>query len=112
MPLDFYLIQGQKCTCPRLQSEILSIKNCNINDQTTLCSADSWISAIAHNNSYTYHISLHCAFHYCLPHSSYLNFSTPNSQYQFNRSGVLCGHCQQGYSTVFESSFCQHCSNA
>ena len=85
---------------------------CNINDQTILRPANSWISATTHRNSYTYHISLHCPFHYCLPHSSHLNFSTPNSQCQFNRSGLLCGHCQQGLSTVFSSSQCVHCSNA
>ena len=84
---------------------------CDINDQTILRPANSWISAIIHNSSYTYHISLHCPFHYCLPHSSHLNFSTPNSQCQFNRSGLLCGHCQQGLSTVFSSFLCVHCSN-
>ena len=105
--------KAKKCMCDsRIQSEMLSIDHCNINDQTILRPANSWISVTTHNNSYTYHISLHCPFHYCLPHSSHLNFSTPNSQCQFNRSGVLCGHCQQGYSTVFGSSNCQHCSNA
>ena len=44
------------------------ITNCNINNQTILCPANSWISATTHNNFYTYHISLHCPFHYCLPH--------------------------------------------
>ena len=84
---------------------------CNVNDQTILRPANSWISATTHNNSYTYHISLHCPFHYCLPHSSHLSFSTPNSQCQFNRSGLLCGHCQQGLSTVFSSPHCHVCSN-
>ena len=105
-------INAKKCACdPKLKSEMLLIDNCNINNQTILRPANSWISATTHNNSHTYHISLHCPFHYCLPHSSHLNFSTPNSQCQFNRSGLLCGHCQQGLSTVFGSSQCQHCSN-
>ena len=56
-------------------------------------------------------MSLHCPFHYCLPYSSHHNFSTPNSQCQFSRSGILCGHCQQGLSTVFGSSNCQQCSS-
>ena len=104
-------VNHKKCVCdPMLKSEI-SINNCNINDQTILRPANSWISATTHNNSYTYYVSLHCPFHYCLPHSSHLNFSTPNSQCQFSRSGLLCGHCQQGLSTVFGSSHCQHCSN-
>jgi len=57
------------------------------------------------------HISHICPFHYCLPHSSSLNFFTPNSQCQFNRSNLLCGQCQQDLSIVFGSSHCQHCSN-
>ena len=52
-----------------------------------------------------------CPFDYCKPYSFYLNFSTPDSQCQFKRSGVLCGQCQQGLSTVFGSHHCQRCSN-
>ena len=98
------------CQC---DSEITSfVTSCNVNDQTISRPANSWISATTtHNNSYTYQISLHCPFHYCLPHSSHLNFSTPNSQCQFNRSGLLCGQCQQGLSSVFGSVYCQKCSN-
>ena len=107
-----YSALEKKCICDdKLNFELLMINICDINDQTILRPANSWISATTHNNSYTYHISLHCPFHYCLPHSSHLNFSTPNSQCQFSRSGLLCGHCQQGLSTVFSSSRCQHCSN-
>ena len=107
-----YSALENKCICDHnLNSEPFMINKCDINDQTILRPANSWISATAHSNSYTYHISLHCPFHYCLPHSSRLNFSTTNSQCQFNRSGLLCGHCQQGLSTVFSSSHCQHCSN-
>ena len=87
------------------------ITSCNINNQTILRPANSWVSAATHNNSYTYHISLQCPFHYCLPHSSYLNFSTPNLQRQFKRSGLLCGQCQHGLSSVFSNSYCQKCSN-
>ena len=40
-----------------------------------------------------------------------LTLSTPDSQCQFNRSGVLCGQCQHSLSAVFGSSQCKHCSN-
>ena len=108
-PTGFVKID-KRCQCDPVLVQY-GITNCNINDQTILRPANSWISATTHNNFYTYHISLHCPFHYCLPHSSHLNFSTPNSQCQFNRSGLLCGHCQQGLSTVFSSSHCQDCSS-
>ena len=106
-PTGFVKID-RKCQCDPILVQY-GITNCNINNQTILRPANSWISATTHNNSYTYHISLHCPFHYCLPHSSYLYLSTPNTQCQFNRSGLLCGHCR--LSTVFSSPHCQHCSN-
>ena len=108
-PTGFVKID-RRCQCDPVLVQY-GITNCNINDQTILRPANSWISATTHNNSYTYLISLHCPFHYCLPHSSYLYLSTPNSQCQFNRSGLLCGQCEQGLSTVFSSYCCQHCSH-
>ena len=100
------------CVCdPILNSKVLPITTCNIDHQTILRPAGSWLSAVTNNDSHQYHISPHCPLHYCLPQSSQLNFSTPNSQCQFNRSGLLCGHCQQGLSIVFSYSHCQHCSN-
>ena len=86
------------------------ITKCNINNQTVLRPPNTWITATTHI-PYSYNISQQCRFYYCLPHSSHLNFSTPNSQCQFNRTGLLCGHCQHGLSTVFSSSLCQRCSN-
>jgi len=107
-PIGFTKING-KCQCyPFLHQ--YSIK-CNINDRTLLRPANFWIAQISHNNSIVYSLSLECPFHYCLPHSSHLSFYTPNSQCQFSRAGILCGHCQQGLSTVLGSFNCQQCSN-
>ena len=44
-------------------------------------------------------------------YQSYLKLSNPDSQCQFNRTGLLCGKCQQGLSTVFGTPQCKHCSN-
>ena len=106
-----FTLANKKCVCyPTLVTKF-KVQSCNINDQTILRSANSWISATLHNNSFTYHISLQCPFQYCLPYSSHINLSTPSSQCQFNRSGVLCGQCSQNLSTIFASSQCQHCSS-
>ena len=111
-PKGFSLHSEGYCSCdPVLSSHIPSITHCNIDDQTIPRPANSWISAHTVNNSHSYQVSLHCPFDYCLPHSSHLNLSTPDSQCQFNRSGLLCGQCQQGLSAVFSSSQCKQCSN-
>ena len=105
-PLGFIKKDGI-CQCyPSFK--LVDITDCNINNQTILRPANSWISAINHNN---YYISLYCPFYYCKQHSLYLNLTTPELQCQFHRSGHLCGQCQQGLSTVFGSPDCQHCSS-
>ena len=105
-PLGFIKTDGI-CQCYPSFSQF-GITDCNINNQTILRPANSWISATSQGN---YYISLHCPFHYCIMLPFHLNLSTPDLQCQFNRSGVLCGHCQVGLSTVFGSPDCQHCSN-
>ena len=111
-PKEFSLHPQGYCQCdPILSSCIPSLTTCDIDQQTIPRPANTWISAHTINNSHSYHVSLHCPFDYCLPYSSQLNLSTPDSQCQFNRSGVLCGQCQHGLSTVFGSSQCKHCSN-
>ena len=68
-------ISTERCECDVLMnSKLLTIRDCNINNQSILRPANSWISADTHNNSYVYHLSPSCPFHYCLPNSSYLNF--------------------------------------
>ena len=110
-PRGFSLHTGE-CECDTtISSYIPSLIHCNIDDQTIPRPANSWISAHTVNSSHSYHVSLHCPFDYCLPHSSHLNLSTPDSQCQLNRSGLLCGQCQQGLSAVFGSSQCKQCSN-
>ena len=106
-----FVYQNGICICDPILNSLLPVTTCDINHQAILRPAGSWLSAVTINDSHQYHISPHCPLHYCLPQSSQLNFSTPNSQCQFNRSGLLCGHCQQGLSTVFGYYHCQHCSN-
>ena len=112
-PMGFTLQSDKKaCYCdPLLDNDQLSITSCNINDRTILRPANSWISAVTVNNSHSYTVSSQCPFDYCLPHSSHLNLSNPDSQCQFERSGIVCGECQHGLSTVFGSSHCKQCSN-
>ena len=112
-PMGFTLENSIKaCYCdPLLNNDKLSITSCNINDGTILRPANSWIFAQTVNDSHSYDVSSQCPYDYCLPHSSHLNLSDPNSQCQFKRSGVLCGECKQGLSNVFGSSRCKHCSN-
>ena len=111
-PLGFVKIDGI-CQCYSSFKQF-GFTDCDINTQTILRPNNGWLLFDAHhqpNDSYSCYISQQCPFDYCKSSSFYLNLSTPDSQCQFNRSGILCGQCQQGLSTVFGSSHCQHCSN-
>ena len=105
-PLGFIKKDGI-CQCYPLFN-LFGVTDCDINKQAVLHHANSWIYASNYNE---YIISKQCPFHYCKTSAFYLNLSTPEVQCQFNRSGVLCGQCQHGLSTVFSSSQCKHCSN-
>ena len=98
------------CQCdPLLQTDLLFVKSCNINDATVQRPGNSWIS-YGYNH---HHLSLspNCPLDYCIPHSSYINMQYPDTQCQYNRTGVLCGYCPGGLSSVLGSSRCKHCSN-
>ena len=99
---------------PLLNNKLLSVTSCNLTDETILRPANSWIRYVHTDEklyAHEYQVSLHCPFDHCLPKSSNLNLSNPDSQCQLNRSGLLCGQCQQGLSTVFGSSHCKFCTN-
>ena len=110
-PLGFSL-QKQCSLDPVLASyRGLSITSYNIDDETIVRPANSYISADIVNDLYVYHVSPRCPFDYCLPHPTNLDLSNPNAQCQFDRGGVLCGQCPEGLSSMFGSSQCKRCSN-
>ena len=109
-PAGFILCeQKQTCSCdPILYPYVTS---CSLNDETILRPANSWVYAYQVNQKYQYKVSMLCPYNHCLPHSSHLNLSMPDSQCKFHRTGLLCRQCQQGLSTIFGSSQCKQCSN-
>ena len=113
-PVGFSLQKenNRGCYCDQmLNTELITITSCNLKDETIQRPANSWISGQVINNLNTYTVCTNCPFDYCLPYSSYINLSNPDSQCQFDRSGLLCGHCPNGLSAVFGSSNCMECSN-
>ena len=112
-PRGFTLQPSKKsCDCdPALNNMYFTIASCDLDKETIARPANSWIYSDTSNGSYTYVISQYCPFDYCVPYSSNLLLTTPDMQCQYDRSGTLCGHCQDGLSTVFGSSHCKQCSS-
>jgi len=107
-PLGFVKSNGT-CQCYPMFTKFGFIK-CDINRQAILRPPNGWIHLL-HNKSHSYYISQKCSLSYCLPYSGYVYLATPDMQCQFNRTGLLCGRCQNGLSTIFGSNQCKKCSN-
>ena len=83
---------------------------CNINNQSFLRPANSWIGFI--NKSST-GVMFHpnCPIGYCLPHDVSITSNTSDSQCEPHRTGLLCGKCEGGYSLTLGEGKCEKCSN-
>ena len=53
----------------------------------------------------------HCPFHYCKQDTVLVNLNHPDHQCALNRSGTLCGACQDGLSLTLGGSACSKCSS-
>lgn len=104
-----------KCEChcdPRLSPFITT---CDYATKTLVrVHTNSWITYINGSTSDVSGFLLYsnCPFDYCHPQSEEINFSLPNevdAQCLYNRSGILCGSCQENFSLSLGSSRCLEC---
>ena len=102
-----------QCICdPRLQP--YQIRNCSQSAETIKLETNIWIGLEENSTNGTGYIIHDCPFDYCVekPVNISLNSSQERDrQCAFDRSGVLCGECQQGLSLVLGTSRCKECSN-
>ena len=102
-----------QCVCdPRLQP--YQITNCSQKAETIKLESNIWIGVEENSTNVTEYIIHDCPFDYCVekPINICLNSSQERDrQCAFNRSGVLCGECQEGLSLVLATSRCKECSN-
>ena len=101
-----------KCLCDK-KLQLHQITNCSQQAGTIQLETNLWIG-VANSTNGTGYIIHDCLFDYCTerPVNVSLNsFQERDRQCAFNRSGVLCGDCQQGLSLVLATSKCKECSN-
>ena len=107
-PLGFeFHNKSMTCTC---DSKLVDYGiNCSIDTQTIQRKSSFWITTAEESSGVIVHE--HCPFDYCKPESFDLDLEDPDEQCAFNRSGILCGACQQNLSHVFGTSACRECSS-
>ena len=116
-PLGFSL-QGASpaCGCSSILAD--AGITCNITTQTIKIPAGFWVG-YSNTNTFPSQVNIsrritvhkHCPFDYCIQRDNDINLEHPDEQCDFNRSGVLCGQCTQGFSMVLGSNRCRKCEN-
>ena len=101
-----------RCDCILLLQQMQGIQ-CYIQDQTISRSGLQWVGMIQDHNitNKTVVASKYCPLDYCNQEESNVTLSKPDSQCNYNHSGILCGRCQPGLSLALGSAQCLPCSN-
>ena len=116
-PLGFMLTGfPPKCNCAdELQNH--HIYNCDITSQTIIRPPPLWIGYYHLGNSSIHPVEgilVHddCPLDYCKTDELPMHLNASDIQCAFNRSGILCGACQPGFSLALGTSRCLECSNS
>ena len=100
-----------KCECAHPLSD--NHFTCTIQNQSIHHPGGMWIGYHSeYSSSSGVLLHKHCPFDYCKQEDNDINLEYPDEQCAFNRSGILCGACQQGLSLALGTSRCLRCSNA
>ena len=116
-PLGFNLHQTDRnCVCQ--PSILLHDLGCDSANSKIIRTKNQWIGMTKeHNMNDDGHkeVIVHqpCPYDYCREDNDSLSIHLENQDVlcAFNRSGILCGHCQTNFSRVLGSSKCMKCTN-
>ena len=98
------------CVCDQIIIDALTDVTCNIqSQQITSHRGNMWMGYDSGRNCVI--AFANCSYDYCTTSGFTLNISEPDTQCAFNRAGILCGGCADGYSLVLGSNKCKLCSN-
>ena len=86
--------------------------NCYIDDLTIERTRNNfWVSQLGNTSGLILHKS-GCPFDFCKNYSIKVTLKDPSVQCDFNRVGILCGACKDGYSLTLGNLHCNICSNS
>ena len=104
--------EARSCVCdPRLAHYT---NQCNITNGVGRITRDSsqhfWVGY--DNSSHELILHPYCPFDYCVNDIKVFPLNNTDAQCAHNRSGLLCGHCKEGYSLVLGTHHCRKCTNS
>ena len=104
--------ETRSCVCePRLTHYT---NHCNITNGVGRITRDSnqhfWVGY--EHSSLELILHPHCPFDYCVNDAVVFPLNNTDMQCTYNRSGLLCGACKEGYSLVLGTHQCMKCTNS
>ena len=115
-PLGFELNElNEKCECSQTLEDIEdTLLTCVIQDHTGYITREGtvWVGVdTSENNTDIYYWHRYCQRDYCNSSQTSVDPKSPDGQCSSNRSGILCGRCQDGYSLQLGGNKCIRCNN-
>ena len=105
-----------RCECVCHSLLLPYIVQCNLTTNSIIrVNTNSWIAYINDTDHLSgYLVHPHCPFDHCFPQIEPVSIDLSaingaNAQCQYNRSGILCGSCQEGFTLSLGSSHCLAC---
>ena len=100
------------CECDKRLKQH-QITSCFVQNETILVESNTWIALSNYTNG-TGFVIHDCPFDYCVQEPVYISLNSTDSadnKCANNRTGILCGACNEDLSLVFGSSRCKECSD-
>ena len=109
-PPGFNISQSEKsCVCEPKLAKYCSITN-GVGQITRNSSQHFWVGYDNQTDGLILHPQ--CPFDYCVSHPVVFPLNNTDQQCAYNRSGLLCGACKEGFILVLGSSQCRKCTNS
>ena len=99
------MLESQVCVCEN--AIITTTTDCNGKNATVTKEGPNWIG----NYDNCTIVYTQCPFDYCIQSSVTYPLDDPDRQCALNRSGLLCGGCDEGLSLMLGSNKCGQCTN-
>ena len=107
-------ISNKSCVCEPRLAHYAGEHKCNITNGVGQITRDShqqfWVGYDNRSDGLILHPL--CPFDYCVSHTVIITLDNTDIQCAYNRSGLLCGRCKEGYSLVLGASQCKQCTNS
>ena len=103
---------ARSCVCEQRLTQYTN--QCNITNGVGQITRDSsqhfWVGY--EHSSHELILHPYCPFDYCVSDIVVFPLNNTDMQCAYNRSGLLCGRCKEGYSLVLGTHQCRKCTNS